>query len=246
VDEVVCSPLPLGSGMTTGAHGVLPLPAPATLELLKGGEVYGVNRAGETVTPTGAALVASLASGYGPLPRMRLTAVGVGAGRRDPDDVPNVVRALIGEPQERTSGEPVSLIETNLDDLLPELVPDAIEATLAAGALDAWTVPAGMKHGRPGIVFSALARPADEHGVAEAILRNTTALGVRMHRTDRWELERAWRTVDVGGHPVAVKLGLLDGEVVNAAPEHRDCERVARELGTSTKATWALAMSKGT
>jgi pyridinium-3,5-bisthiocarboxylic acid mononucleotide nickel chelatase len=244
VDEVVCSPLPLGRGTTTGAHGVMPLPAPATLELLRGAKVHGVARDGETVTPTGAALVASLAGSYGPMPSMTLGATGTGAGQRNPSDVPNVVRAVIG----KRTGEPgvghASIIETNLDDLLPELVPDAVEACFAAGALDAWTVPAGMKHGRPGFVLSAITRPHDEDAVARAMLRNTSALGVRvLHADHRSELDRTFRTVEVDGHTVSVKLGLLNGEVVNVAPEHRDCVEVARATGRTVKATWAAALA---
>jgi uncharacterized protein (TIGR00299 family) protein len=244
VEEVVCSPLPLGRGTIEGAHGLMPLPAPATLELLRSAEVYGVPGKGETVTPTGASLVASLASSYGPMPSMSLGMIGTGAGRRNPNDVPNVVRAVIGERTGELSVGHASIVETNLDDLLPELVPDAVEACFAAGALDAWTVPAGMKHGRPGFVLSALARPLDENSVARAMLRHTSALGVRILRADhRSELERSWRTVDVDGYKVQVKLGLLNGEVVNVAPEHRDCVQVARATGRTVKATWMATLA---
>jgi pyridinium-3,5-bisthiocarboxylic acid mononucleotide nickel chelatase len=244
VDEIVCSPLPLGRGMTNGAHGVMPLPAPATLELLRGAEVHGVARDGETVTPTGAALVASLAGSYGPMPSMNLGVAGTGAGQRNPSDVPNVVRAIIGQRTGELATGHASIIETNLDDLLPELVPDAVEACFAAGARDAWTVPAGMKHGRPGFILSAIARPRDENAVARAMLRHTSALGVRIVRADhRSELDRAWRTVYVDGHAVRVKLGLMDGEIVNVAPEHRDCVAVARATGRTVKSTWAAALA---
>jgi hypothetical protein len=244
VDEVVCSPLPLGRGTTTVAHGAMPLPAPATLELLRGAKVHGVARDGETVTPTGAALVASLAGSYGPMPSMTLGATGTGAGQRNPSDVANVVRAVIGERTSELAVGHASIIETNLDDLLPELVPDAVEACFAAGALDAWTVPAGMKHGRPGFVLSAITRPRDEDAVARAMLRNTSALGVRILRADhRSELNRTFRTVEVDGHHVSVKFGILNGEVVNAAPEHRDCVEVARATGRTVKATWAAALA---
>jgi pyridinium-3,5-bisthiocarboxylic acid mononucleotide nickel chelatase len=244
VEEVVCSPLPLGRGTTRGAHGLMPLPAPATLELLRGAEVYGAASNGETVTPTGASLVASLTSFYGPMPSMSLGVVGTGAGRRNPNDVPNVVRAVIGERTGELSVGHASIVETNLDDLLPELVPDAVEACFAAGALDVWTVPAGMKHGRPGFVLSAIARPRDEDAVARAMLRNTSALGVRISHADhRSELDRTFRTVEVDGHNVSVKLGLLNGEVINAAPEHRDCVEVARATGRTVKETWAAALA---
>jgi pyridinium-3,5-bisthiocarboxylic acid mononucleotide nickel chelatase len=246
IDDVICSPLPLGRGLTRGAHGLLPLPAPATVDLLRGAKVYGVDAVGETVTPTGAALVASLASSFGPPPPMTLAAVGSGAGTWDPDHVPNVVRSFVGEPAPSLVRQEGPLIlETNLDDLLPEFVPDVIEACLAAGAADVWTTPALMKHGRPGLTLSALVHAADERRVAEAILRHTTTLGLRVRRTEhRWALDRELRTVEVGEFPISVKVGLLDGEVVNIKPEHGDCVRVAGLLDRSVKSVWAAALSQ--
>ena len=246
VDEIICSPVPLGRGLVSGAHGLLPLPAPATVELLRGADVCGVAEPGETVTPTGAALVASLASEYGPLPRMKLEVVGTGAGTRDPEHVPNIVRVLIGQRTEAVLSpeEGPLVLETNLDDLLPEFVPDVIEACLAAGAVDVWSTPAGMKHGRPGITLSALVAPTYERAVAETMLRHTTALGLRVRRIEhRWALERKFHAVEVCGHPVNVKLGLMDGEIVNVKPEHRDCVRVARATGQSVKAIWTRALA---
>ncbi|HET6551113.1 MAG TPA: nickel pincer cofactor biosynthesis protein LarC [Solirubrobacter sp.] len=240
IDRVVCSPLPAGRGFVRAAHGRLPLPAPATLELLRGAPLYGVELEQELVTPTGAALVASLAGEYGPLPRMTLAGTGYGAGTRDLEALPNVVRAIVGS--EATSGA-VSLIEANLDDLLPELAPDAAAACFDAGALDVWTTPAQMKRGRPGFVLSALTRPESERAVAEAMLRETSTLGVRIAHLDRIELERESRTVEIAGEPVRVKVGRLDGRVVNLAPEHADCERAARITGTPTKTIWARALA---
>lgn len=244
VERVSCSPLPAPRGMVDAAHGRLPLPAPAALELLVGAPLYGVDVDAELVTPTGAALVAALAEGYGPLPAMTLGAVGYGAGARDLDSLPNVVRAIVGEgrPAEAAAA-PISLVEANLDDLLPELLPDAAGACFAAGAVDVWTTPAHMKHGRPGFVLSALARPGDEAAVAEAVLRETSSLGVRIAHLERWELEREWRTVDVDGEPVRVKVGRLDGRVVNLAPEHADCEQAARRAGAPVKTVWARALA---
>src|SRR5262249_42677221 len=158
------------------AHGVLPAPAPATLELLRGAPLHGVEAEGELVTPTGAAIVSTLAEGYGPLPAITLQRIGYGAGTRELHDRPNVVRILLGEAAPASQTD-VSLLETNLDDLNPELVPDAVARCFEAGALDVWTVPAQMKKGRPGIVLSALTRPSNEDGVARALLEETTALG---------------------------------------------------------------------
>ena len=242
VDRVVCSPLPVGRGFVKAAHGRLPLPAPATLALLEGAPLYGVEVETELVTPTGAALVAALAAGYGPLPRLTLETAGYGAGSRDGSELPNVVRAIVGA-ETGPASRPVSLIEANLDDMLPELAPDAAAACFEAGALDVWTAPAQMKHGRPGFVMSALTRPGDEQAVATAMLRETSTLGVRIARLDRIELERESRTVEVAGETVRVKVGLLDGKVVNLAPEHADCERVARSSGAAVKTVWAQALA---
>ncbi len=247
IDELACSSLPVARGLVDAAHGRLPLPAPATIELLRGALVHGVDGEGELVTPTGAAVVAALAGEFGPLPAMRLDAVGYGAGSRTVAERPNLVRVLVGRRAAPGAGrEEAVLIETNLDDLSPELVPDAAERCFAAGALDVWVVSAQMKKGRPGIVFSALARPGDEAAVARAVLRETSALGLRVTAARRWELERRWTAVEVGGAVIRVKLGELDGRTVNAAPEHDDCLNAARRTGRPVKAVWAEALAAAT
>jgi uncharacterized protein (TIGR00299 family) protein len=245
VDRVVASPVPVPRGLAEGSHGPMPVPPPATLEILKGtgAPLYGVEVDVELVTPTGAALLATLADDFGPLPEMRLDAIGYGAGTRAIDAIPNVVRILLGEEVAAPAYAMVSLIETNLDDLSPELVPDAAEASFAAGALDVWATPVQMKKGRPGIVLSALARPADERRVAEALLRETSTLGLRITELRRWELDRDERTVEVAGEQVRVKVGRLDGEVLNVAPEHDDCVAVAARTGQSVKSIWAAAFA---
>jgi uncharacterized protein (TIGR00299 family) protein len=248
VDRVVASPVPAPRGFVAGSHGRLPLPPPATLEVLKGTDapLYGVEVDVELVTPTGAVLLATLADAFGPLPEMRLEAIGYGAGTREIDEIPNVVRVLVGEEVAGPANAMVSLIETNLDDLSPELVPDAAEACFAAGALDVWATPVQMKKGRPGIVLSALARPADERRVAEALLRETSTLGLRIAQLRRWELDRDERTVEVAGERVRVKIGRLDGEVINVAPEHDDCAAVAARTGRTVKSVWAAAFATST
>jgi uncharacterized protein (TIGR00299 family) protein len=242
VERVFCSPLPIARGLTRAAHGILPTPSPATVELLRGAPLYGVDGTAELVTPTGAAIVSTLAAGYGPLPPLTLDRVGYGAGTLDLPDRPNLVRVLLGEAADLPSSE-ISLLETNLDDLIPELVPDAVERCFAAGAVDVWTVPAQMKKGRPGIVLSALARPAAEDAVARAILEETSALGLRVSRLRRYELARDERLVDLEGGSVRVKLGWLDGRLVNVAPEHDDCADLARRTGRSVKSVWAAALA---
>jgi pyridinium-3,5-bisthiocarboxylic acid mononucleotide nickel chelatase len=241
IDEVVCSPLPAPRGFVNAAHGRLPLPAPATLELLRGAPVHGVDLNVELVTPTGAALVAALTGSYGPLPPMRLQATGYGAGSRDLEDRPNVVRAIVGVTAEAPAKRSAVLLACNLDDLTPELVPDAAQACADAGALDVWVAPVQMKKGRPGMVLSAVARPDREAAVAEAMLRSTSTLGVRTTALQRYELDRETRTVSVEGRPIGVKLGRLHGEIVNVAPEHDDVAAVAAALGRPVKTVWGAA-----
>jgi pyridinium-3,5-bisthiocarboxylic acid mononucleotide nickel chelatase len=242
VNEVACSPLPAPRGFVQAAHGRLPLPAPATLELLKGAPIEGVDLDMELVTPTGAALVAALTGTFGPLPSMTLQSTGYGAGSRDLRDRPNVTRAIIGTTKEAPAKRPAVLLACNLDDLSPELVPDAAQACADAGALDVWVAPVQMKKGRPGMVLSAIARPDAEAAVAEAMLRSTSTLGVRTSPLERYELDRELRTVTVEGQPVAVKLGRLHGEIVNVAPEHDDVARAAAALGRPVKTVWGAAL----
>jgi pyridinium-3,5-bisthiocarboxylic acid mononucleotide nickel chelatase len=243
VERVTCSPVPFARGLTRAAHGVLPLPAPATLALLEGAPLVGVDTEAELVTPTGAAIVAAVVDEWGALPPLTLERVGYGAGTKDFADRPNVVRVVLGTETTRPTGR-VVLLETNLDDFSPELVPDAVERCFEAGALDVWTVPAQMKKGRPGFVLSVLARPEVEGEIARALLEETTALGVRVSRLDRYELEREERVVEVAGGTIRVKVGMLDGRVVNLAPEHDDCAVVAKSTGRAVKSVWAEALAR--
>jgi pyridinium-3,5-bisthiocarboxylic acid mononucleotide nickel chelatase len=242
VERVVSSPLPFARGSVTAAHGVLPLPAPATLGLLEGAALVGVETEAELVTPTGAAVAATVVEEWGQLPPLTLERVGYGAGTRDLADRPNVVRVVLGTAAHGRTR--VVVLETNLDDLSPELVPDAIERCFAAGALDVWTVPAQMKKGRPGFVLSALARPEAEPAIARVLLEETSALGVRVSRLERYELDREERVVELEGGSIRVKVGLLDGRVVNLAPEHDDCAAVAKATGRSVKSVWAEALAR--
>jgi hypothetical protein len=243
IERVVSSPLPFARGFVTAAHGVLPLPAPATLALLEGAQLVGVETDAELVTPTGAAVLATAVDEWGLLPSITLEAVGYGAGTKDFADRPNVVRVVLGAESSRPTGR-VALLETNLDDFPPELVPDAVERCFDVGALDVWTVPALMKKGRPGFVLSVLARPDAEAEIARVLLEETSALGVRVSRLDRYELEREERRVELDGGSVRVKVGLLGGRVVNLAPEHDDCAALARATGRSVQSVWAEALAR--
>jgi hypothetical protein len=243
VERIVCAPLPIARGITTTDHGPLPLPGPATMRLLIGMPVDGVPPSGELVTPTGAA-IATAADDFGELTAMTVRRVGVGAGSRADGDRPNVLRVTIGEAAEvpgRTGD--VALLQANVDDLLPELVPDVIEACFARGALDVWTTPIQMKKGRPGVLLSVLGRPADERELAETLLRHSSTLGVRVQRAHRYELERSIREVRIDGQAIRIKIGLLDGAVINLAPEHDDCAAAAAATGRPVKQIWTEAVA---
>ena len=241
VEQVEVSSIPLEAGGSIPGprgHGTMPLPAPATVELLSGFRVRSAGR-GETVTPTAAAIFAALGRPAEGIPEMRLGASGWGAGNRDPQDYANVVRVLVGDRAESagSAGPDVPerelvVLEANMDDLAPELVADGAQALFAAGALDAWIVPIIMKKGRPAVTLSALCEPAVEQGLRRVFFEATSTFGVRAHRVRRSELERRVESVAVaGGSLVRVKLGLLDGRVVSAKPEHDDVAAVAERTG---------------
>ncbi|MEO8292708.1 MAG: nickel pincer cofactor biosynthesis protein LarC [Actinomycetota bacterium] len=243
VDHVVCSPIPYARGRIDAAHGSIPAPGPAVLALLVGVPVFGTEAEGELVTPTGAAIAAAAATSFGELPPLVLDGVGYGAGTRDPRSRANLLRVVLGTSRAPISLADVVVLEANLDDLLPELVPDAVDACRAAGALDVWTVPVLMKKGRPGVLLSAVARADAERAVAEALLVHSSTLGVRVTPLRRYELERSSREVSVDGHSIRVKVGILQGRVVNVAPEHDDCVEVAAVTGRPVKQVWAAALA---
>src|SRR5438552_943329 len=243
VERVVCSPIPYARGAIATRHGSIPGPGPAVLALLGGALLTGVDAEAEVVTPTGAAIVATVATSFGELPPMRLDAVGYGAGSRDLRLRANLLRIVLGTEHAPLTHTDVALLATSLDDLLPELVPDVVDARRAAGALDVWTTPVQMKKGRPGVEITAVARFEAEQAVARALLTHATTLGVRVAHTRRYELERAFREVEVDGHRVRVKLGVLDGRVVNAVPEHDDCASVAALTGRPVKQVWGDALA---
>jgi pyridinium-3,5-bisthiocarboxylic acid mononucleotide nickel chelatase len=248
LDRLVASPIALGGGRARTAHGTIPVPGPAVLALLEAAGAPG--RGGpdeeELATPTGVALATTLAAGFGPMPALRPTATGTGAGTRDPAGRPNVVRLVVGEtdasPEELDTTTAV-VLEANVDDLDPRVWPPVLAALLAAGALDAWLTPTVMKKGRPAHVVAALAGPAEVARVREVLLRETTTLGVRETPVVRHALRRTFGTVSVDGQPVAVKLGWgPDGSVLNAMPEWEDVARAAAALGRPVKQVLAQAV----
>lgn len=236
--EVWCAPPPLGSGTIRVAHGQMPIPVPATLELLRDVPVR-FEGVGELTTPTGAALVKVLTR-VGTPPDFVVEKVGYGVGTRDFRDRPNVLRASLGRAED--AAEALHVLEVNLDDATPQLLGHLVERLLAKGALDAWVVPAVMKKGRPGHLLSALVPGTLKPALVDLLLEESTTLGVRSHTVERSTLERAWREVQTPWGTVRVKLGLRDGRVLNAQPEYEDCRKVAEAAGVPLKAVWAEAL----
>lgn len=240
ITTVYSAPVALGTGTTHSAHGLLPVPAPATVALLIGAEVYGVGSRGETVTPTGAALLRALHCRFEPPPPMTVRAVGYGAGTRDPADYPNVLPAVLGAPHADTGQrESLTLLETTVDDVTGEAIGAAIDALVDAGALDAWATPGTGKKGRPTIVVSVLARPADADRLVDVLARHTGTLGIRLSPVDRYALPRRTVEVDVDGVPVRVKIGPH-----RAKPEHDDVLAASRALDLAPAIVAARAMAE--
>jgi len=244
VEQVLVSPVPLGRGTLTGSHGLMPLPAPATLALLAGATVVGVDHALETVTPTAAALLTELASSYGPIPAMQLQAVGYGAGTRTAPE-PNVLRVLLGEAAAPADlvGETLDLLETNIDDMNPEIYGYVVERLLAAGALDVYLTPVIMKKNRPAVEVSVLCRPDDTARLRELLFAETTTLGIRTQQVARHYLPRTSEQVATPFGPVRVKVGRWGQDAQKAAPEYEDCRAAAQAYDVPLRAVYEAALA---
>jgi pyridinium-3,5-bisthiocarboxylic acid mononucleotide nickel chelatase len=231
VEEWVCSPLNVGGGTVKCAHGTLPVPAPATLKLLRDAPVYSSGPQVELVTPTGAAIVKTLSTRFAPFPAMKIEKAGYGAGTRDFPEHPNLLRLTIGEaePTDRanTSNDRITVLEANLDDLSPQVLAYAMERLLAEGALDVFSVPVQMKKSRPGALLTVLAKMEDANRLTKTIFAETTTLGVRRREEQRQTLSRRWETVDTTWGPVRIKIANMNGSVSNYAPEYEDCRTLA-------------------
>jgi len=237
VDEVRASPVAQGTGMTRSAHGMLPVPAPAVVELLRDAPTYGTEVPAELTTPTGAALLAACCSGWGPMPSLRVGRVGRGAGGRDLDGRPNVVQVVIGTSlEEEAPAQPIALLECNLDDVTGEILGHTIGLLLEAGAHDAWVTPVVGKKGRPAHVVSALGPPALLGPLRDVLVEQTGTLGVRTQVLSRWTAGRRTVEVEVDGYPVRVK-----GSAARWKAEFDDVAAVARRSGRSLRAVAAAA-----
>ncbi len=234
VEKVVVSPLPVGRGFITGAHGQIPLPAPATLGLLKGVPIVGSPIDVEFVTPTGAALLTELADSWGPVPGMTLHQVGYGAGTRDLE-IPNVLRILLGDSSATGpwNTETITVLETHLDNDRGETIGHAFRKLMAEGALDVVSIPAQMKKDRPAQVVKVLAKPEDADRLETILFEETSTLGIRRSETRRDSLERSFDTVDTQYGPIPVKLAKLPNGQLRATPEYEDCRKAAEAHNVS-------------
>jgi len=248
IDRVLASVPVDGTGEVRCAHGIFPLPAPATLEILAGVPVRQLPEVSqELLTPTGAALLAEFVSDFGPMPELVPTKIGYGAGSRDFPNRPNLVRAVLAEKAVKAkSATPEEVIElrVNLDDCTPEVLGSVSSKLLEEGAVDVFLQPAQMKKNRPGFLLTALARVGDELRIARLLLRETTAFGVRFHPCSRLVLEREFREVSMAGELVRIKEGRLDGELLQISPEFDDCEALSRKTGRPVRDIYAEASLK--
>lgn len=244
IDRVVCSPIPLGRGFINSAHGRIPVPAPATVALLQGASVVGSEIEGETVTPTGAALLTSLASEYGPIPAMTLGTFGYGAGSKN-FVIPNILRVLIGDSPAlagELKAETLALLETNIDDLNPEMYDFVMSRLLAAGALDVFLTPVQMKKNRPATLMSVLCRPDRVDSLSHILFAETSTLGIRRQDVMRTSLPREIRSVDTPFGPIRVKVAHWAGSI-KLAPEYEDCRAAAEAHGVPLRNVYAAALA---
>jgi pyridinium-3,5-bisthiocarboxylic acid mononucleotide nickel chelatase len=245
INRIISSPLHVGSGTFKCAHGTYPVPGPATAELLKGVPSYSKDIEGELVTPTGAAIISTLADSYGPMPMMKIEKIGYGAGTRDYPKFPNALRAIIGELEEDADHTPatVTVIEANIDDLNAQVFGYLMEKALAAGALDIFYTPVQMKKNRPGVLLTLLCNPPDRERMTEIIFRETTTLGVRYRNEQREILRREFVTVETEYGQIRIKVSRAqNGQVMNVSPEFEDCRAAAEKQGVGLRDVQTAAL----
>jgi uncharacterized protein (TIGR00299 family) protein len=248
VDEIICSSLNVGGGTVKCAHGTFPVPAPATVELLKDAPVYSSGIEAELVTPTGAAIVKTLCTRFAAFPAMKVEKSGYGAGARDFSGHANVVRLTVGEADiefaTKILQETITVLEANLDDLNPQVFGYVMDRLLEEGALDAFGVPVQMKKNRPGTLLTVLCRPEDASKLTQLLFTETTTLGVRRREEMRQALARKWVTVDTRWGKVRMKVASMNGTVTNYAPEYEDCRRIAADNHVPLKSVMQEALQK--
>ena len=228
IERFVCSPLHLGSGTVEMDHGRFPVPPPAVVELLKGAPVYSTDIKGELVTPTGAAIITTICSEFGPLPKLKLESTGYGAGTREYKGFPNALRVLIGDDGQDTASETLWIIETNVDDMSPQIFGHVMDRALELGGLDCYFTPIQMKKNRPGVLLSVLCRNGDRETLSQMLFSETTTLGLRSYSVERRALQRESVRVETPYGPIDVKVAKLNGRIVNQMPEYEQCRAAAR------------------
>ena len=244
IEKVVASaPLRTGFGFVDCAHGRFPVPAPATVELLKGVPLCAGDEEAELITPTGAALLREFVTEFGALPPMTVRAIGYGLGTRQLPKTPNVLRAVLGESSDDRTPDRIAVLETNLDDVSPQVLGDVMDKALAAGALDVFHTPIQMKKNRPGVMLNVLCAPQDAERLSRLLLTNTTAFGVRRLDAQRLKLDREIVKLKTAFGPVEVKLGRLDGKVVSASPEFESCKRAAAKAKVPVRRVLTAALA---
>ncbi|HID71322.1 MAG TPA: nickel pincer cofactor biosynthesis protein LarC, partial [Thermoplasmata archaeon] len=246
IKELYSSKVHLGTGFVECEHGVLPVPAPVTLELLKDVPVYSKGVEFELTTPTGAALLKTLSKGFGPIPDMMVEKIGYGAGERDLE-IPNMLRVYIGEITEREQvleSDEVFLLETNIDDMNPEFFEYVVEKLLSEGSLDVYITPIFMKKNRPATLLSVLCQKSQFETALTTIFKETTTLGIRVQKVDRLKLKRKTVSVSTKFGKVKVKIGIFKGKVFQIAPEYQDCKKLAQECGVPLKEIYHEAKTR--
>jgi pyridinium-3,5-bisthiocarboxylic acid mononucleotide nickel chelatase len=242
VDEVIVSPLNVGSGTVRCAHGEFPVPAPATARILAGVPIYAGAVATELVTPTGALLMTGYATRFGPLPAMRVDRIGYGAGTKDFERHPNVLRVLVGTTDRPAASETIVVLECEIDDMNPQLFGPLMDRLYDAGAVDVFYAPVQMKKNRPGTLVTVIAAPDRREALASVLFVESTTIGVRYREMLRERLERELRTIDTPVGQIRFKVATRDGQILNAAPEFEDCVRAATSAGLSIKDVQAIAV----
>jgi len=242
-DEVYASPVPLGSGITTCQHGIIPLPSPATLELLRGVPVFGTSLKTELVTPTGAALLTNLTTHYGPMPPMKITKTGYGVGSTKLKDRPNVLRLLLGESANDQKADRVVILEANIDDMIPEIYDYLMERLFEKGALDVSFSPIQMKKNRPGVLIKVICHPEKKHELTTTIFQESTSVGVRYYQAERIKLPREIKKITTPYGRLSVKVFKnIEGEYY-ASPEYEECRKIAKKHGIPLKKVY-MELSK--
>jgi uncharacterized protein (TIGR00299 family) protein len=243
LSNIYCSPLPLGKGFTKCSHGKIPIPAPATVEILKNIPVYFTDIPHELVTPTGAAIITSIAKKFGSMPMIKIEKIGYGAGKKEMDH-PNFLRVFSGNSKDKYDSDSTTIIETNIDDMNPEIFGYLVEKLYKKGALDVFVTHIQMKKNRPGVKLSVISSHEKINELADIIFKETSTLGIRFYETKRLKLKIEKNIVQTKYGSVSVKIGLKEGKILTVSPEYEDCRKIADEHNLTLKSIYDLVKRK--